>query len=103
MAVIDPALDCEFKAERTSTRSADRLLAYVAAHALQVDWILETHTHADHLSSARSLRERVGGRIALGENIRQVQAVFKTTTTSSARSCPMAGSSTTCSKTARSS
>ena len=76
-AVIDPVLDYDFKSGRTSTRSADRLLAHLATHNLTVEWILETHAHADHLSSARYLQERVGGRIAIGENIRQVQAVFK--------------------------
>lgn len=76
-AVIDPVLDYDFKAGHTSTASADRVLAYLADHALQVDWILETHAHADHLSGAHYLRQRVGGRIAIGENIRQVQATFK--------------------------
>ena len=76
-AVIDPVLDYDFRSGRTSTRSADRLLAHVSSHGLTVEWILETHAHADHLSSARYLQERVGGRIAIGENIRQVQAVFK--------------------------
>ena len=76
-AVIDPVLDYNFKSGRTSTRSADRLLAYLSSHCLTVEWILETHAHADHLSSARYLQERVGGRIAIGENICQVQAVFK--------------------------
>ncbi|EWS56768.1 MULTISPECIES: MBL fold metallo-hydrolase [unclassified Methylibium] len=76
-AVIDPLLDFEFKAGRTSTGSADVVLACLAEQQLQVDWILETHAHADHLSAARYLQGRVGGRIAIGENIRAVQAVFK--------------------------
>jgi glyoxylase-like metal-dependent hydrolase (beta-lactamase superfamily II) len=76
-AAIDPVLDYDFKAGRTSTSSADRLLAYLLDNALQVDWILETHAHADHLSGARYLQDRVGGRIAIGENIREVQATFK--------------------------
>ena len=76
-AVIDPVLDYDFKAGHTSTVSADRVLAYLTEHALQVDWILETHAHADHLSGAHYLRQRVGGRIAIGENIREVQATFK--------------------------
>lgn len=76
-AVIDPLLDFEFKAGRTSTDSADAVLACLAEQQLQVDWILETHAHADHLSAARYLQGRVGGRIAIGENIRAVQAVFK--------------------------
>ncbi len=76
-AVIDPVLDYDFKSGHTSTASADQVLAYLAEHALAVDWILETHAHADHLSGARYLQERVGGRIAIGENIRVVQATFK--------------------------
>ena len=76
-AVIDPVLDYDFKSGHTGTVSADRVLACVAEHALQVDWILETHAHADHLSGARYLQARVGGRTAIGENIRVVQATFK--------------------------
>ena len=63
-AIVDPVLDFDFKSGRTSTVQADRLLAYVREHGLTVQWILETHAHADHLSSARYLQERVGGRIA---------------------------------------
>lgn len=76
-AVIDPVLDYDFKSGHTSSTSADQVLAYLAEHVLQVDWILETHAHADHLSGARYLQQRVGGRIAIGENIRSVQAAFK--------------------------
>lgn len=76
-AVIDPVLDFDFKSGQTGTVSVDRILAYLAEHALTVDWILETHAHADHLSGARHLQERVGGRIAIGEHIREVQATFK--------------------------
>ena len=76
-AVIDPVLDYDFKSGHTGTTSADRVLACVAENALTVDWILETHAHADHLSGARYLQQRVGGRIAIGENIRVVQATFK--------------------------
>ena len=76
-AVIDPVLDYDFKSGHTSSTSADQVLAFLADHALEVDWILETHAHADHLSGARYLQQRVGGRIAIGENIRAVQATFK--------------------------
>ncbi len=76
-AVIDPVLDYDFKSGHTASTSADRVLGYLAEHSLQVDWILETHAHADHLSGARYLQQRVGGRIAIGENIRAVQATFK--------------------------
>ena len=76
-AVIDPVLDYDFKSGHTSTRSADQVLACVRAQGLQVDWILETHAHADHLSGARYLQQRTGGRIAIGEHIREVQATFR--------------------------
>jgi glyoxylase-like metal-dependent hydrolase (beta-lactamase superfamily II) len=76
-AVIDPVLDYDFKSGHTSTSSADQLLACVREQGLQVDWILETHAHADHLSGARYLQSRVGGRIAIGEHIREVQATFQ--------------------------
>jgi glyoxylase-like metal-dependent hydrolase (beta-lactamase superfamily II) len=76
-AVIDPVLDYDFKSGHTSTHSANQVLACLAKHQLQVDWILETHAHADHLSGARYIQQRVGGRIAIGENIRAVQATFK--------------------------
>jgi len=76
-AIIDPVLDFDFKSGRTSTKSANALLAHVRDRDLTLQWILETHAHADHLSSARYLRQQAGGRIAIGENIRQVQAVVK--------------------------
>jgi glyoxylase-like metal-dependent hydrolase (beta-lactamase superfamily II) len=76
-AVIDPVLDFDFKSGRTRTDSADQLLDYIRTAGLTVQWILETHAHADHLSSAGYIRQQAGGRIAIGENIRQVQAVFK--------------------------
>lgn len=76
-AVIDPVLDYDFKSGHTGTASADKLLAYVRDHGLSVDWILETHAHADHLSGARHVQEQVGGKIAIGENIRVVQSTFK--------------------------
>lgn len=77
-AVIDPVLDFDFKSGHTATTSADAMLAHVKAQGLTVQWILETHAHADHLSSARYIQQQVGGRIAIGENIREVQATFKT-------------------------
>ncbi len=75
-AVIDPVLDYDFKSGHTHTASADRVLAYVAEQQLQIDWILETHAHADHLSAAHYLKEHVGGCVAIGEHIREVQAGF---------------------------
>lgn len=76
-AIIDPVLDFDFKSGHTSTASADQLLAYIRRNGLQVDWILETHAHADHLSGASHVQAQAGGRIAIGEHIRAVQAVFR--------------------------
>lgn len=76
-AVIDPVLDFDMKSGCTATDSADQVLAYLREHQMKVEWILETHAHADHLSAARYLQEQAGGRIAIGEHIRDVQAVFK--------------------------
>lgn len=76
-AVIDPVLDYDFKSGHTDTKAADQVLAYLEEKGLKVEWILETHAHADHLSAARYLQGRVGGRIGIGENIREVQATFK--------------------------
>lgn len=76
-ALVDSVLDYDAKSGRTATRSADALLAFVSEQALTVQWILETHAHADHLSAAHYLREKVGGKIAIGAAITQVQKVFK--------------------------
>ena len=76
-AIIDPVLDFEFRSGSTQTASAERIIQRVRDAGLSVQWILETHAHADHLSSARHIQGVLGGRIAIGENIRQVQAVFK--------------------------
>jgi glyoxylase-like metal-dependent hydrolase (beta-lactamase superfamily II) len=76
-AVIDPVLDYDPRSGHTTTTSADRILDHLRAQGLSVEWILETHAHADHLSAARYLQAQVGGRIAIGERIREVQATFK--------------------------
>ena len=76
-AVIDPVLGFDFKSGHTDTAAVDQVLGYLRDKGLKYEWILETHAHADHLSGARYLQERIGGRIAIGENIRQVQATFK--------------------------
>jgi glyoxylase-like metal-dependent hydrolase (beta-lactamase superfamily II) len=76
-AVIDPVLDFNFKSGHTGTRSADAIADYVKAQGLTVQWILETHAHADHLSGARHLQQQLGGKIAIGEHIREVQGTFK--------------------------
>lgn len=77
-AIVDSVLDYDPKSGRTSTTSADKIIAYVREHALHVEWILETHAHADHLSAAPYLKRHLGGRIAIGQDIRRVQGVFKT-------------------------
>ncbi|MBS7348600.1 MAG: MBL fold metallo-hydrolase [Comamonas sp.] len=76
-AVIDSVLDYDQKSGRTGRSSADQVIAYVREQNLTVDWLLETHAHADHLSAAPYLREHIGGKIAIGSHIRQVQEVFK--------------------------
>ncbi|WP_340313954.1 MBL fold metallo-hydrolase [Rhizorhabdus argentea] len=75
-AIIDPVLDFDFASGRTGTASADKILAYVADKDLTVEWLLETHAHADHLSSAPYLQERLGGRTAIGRAITAVQDHF---------------------------
>lgn len=76
-AVVDPVLDYDPKAGRTGTGGAQRLVDYVRAKDLQVDWILETHAHADHLSAAPFVRAEVGGRLAIGDKIVEVQKIFR--------------------------
>ncbi|HEX5310880.1 MBL fold metallo-hydrolase [Aquabacterium sp.] len=76
-AVVDPVLDFDQKSGRTSHLHADEVIAFVRSHQLQVDWILETHAHADHLSAAPYLQQTLGGRIAIGAAIARVQSVFK--------------------------
>jgi glyoxylase-like metal-dependent hydrolase (beta-lactamase superfamily II) len=75
-AIIDPVLDFDAPSGRTSTASADRLIAHVRAHGLSVAWILETHAHADHLSAAPYVQRELGGRIAIGAHITTVQKTF---------------------------
>ncbi len=76
-AVIDSVLDYDPRSGRTSTASADAVVTWVRAQGLEVDWLLETHAHADHLSAAPHLQQQLGGRIAIGAHIRAVQAVFR--------------------------
>lgn len=75
-AIIDPVLDFDPAAGRTSTRSADVLIKAIESHHLAVDWILETHAHADHLSAAPYLRDKLGGKVAIGRHITEVQGAF---------------------------
>jgi len=76
-AIVDPVLDYDAASGRTSTRSADKLLAFVSDNNLGVGWILETHVHADHLSGAPYIKERTGGETGIGECVTKVQEVFK--------------------------
>jgi glyoxylase-like metal-dependent hydrolase (beta-lactamase superfamily II) len=77
-AIIDAALDFDQAAGRTDTALADRIVAHVREHGLTVEWILETHAHADHLSAAPYLKQQLGGKIGIGEHITDVQQLFKT-------------------------
>jgi len=76
-AIIDSVLDYDPKSGRTSTTSADKVIDYVKANQLHVEWILETHAHADHVSAAPYLKKHLGGKVAIGNHITQVQKVFK--------------------------
>ncbi|HQN45622.1 MAG TPA: MBL fold metallo-hydrolase, partial [Rugosibacter sp.] len=76
-AIIDPVLDYDPKSGRTHTALADQVISFITQQKLAVDWILETHAHADHLSAAHYLKSKLGGRIAIGEHIKAVQNVFK--------------------------
>ena len=75
-AVVDSVLDFDEKAGRTSTDAADAIVAFVEANGLAVDWLLETHAHADHLSAAPYLQDKLGGKLAIGAGITTVQEVF---------------------------
>lgn len=75
-AIIDPVLDFEPASARTDTKSADAVIDYVESHGLDCQWILETHVHADHLSAAPYIRERLGGQLAIGSRISVTQETF---------------------------
>jgi len=76
-AIIDSVLDYDPKSGRTQTHSADQVVDYVRANNLTVQWILETHAHADHLSAAAYLQQRLGGQTGIGHRIAEVQRVFQ--------------------------
>lgn len=75
-AIIDSVLDFDAAAGRTATKAADDIIAFVKERGFDVQWLLETHVHADHLSAAPYLKEKLGGKIAIGANITVVQDVF---------------------------
>lgn len=75
-AIIDSVLDFEAASGRTSNGSADRIIEYVNSKKLKVTWLIETHAHADHISAAPYLQEKLGGKLAIGRDIIRVQEVF---------------------------
>jgi glyoxylase-like metal-dependent hydrolase (beta-lactamase superfamily II) len=75
-AVIDSVLDFDYASGRTDTRSADAVIAFVKSEGLTVEWLLESHVHADHLSAAPYIQREVGGKIGIGDRIRVVQDTF---------------------------
>jgi len=75
-AIVDSVLDYDPASGRTSHDSADKIVAFVKEHGLTVEWLLETHVHADHLSAAPYLKAALGGKIAIGANIKTVQGIF---------------------------
>ena len=75
-AIVDSVMDFDQPSGRTSFESADRIIDYVRDQSLRVGWLLETHAHADHLSAAPYLQEKLGGKLAIGDRIRTVQEVF---------------------------
>ena len=75
-AIIDSVLDFDYASGKTDRVSADQIIAYIKEEALQTQWILETHVHADHLSAAPYLKDQLGGTLAIGDQIKVVQNVF---------------------------
>lgn len=75
-AIIDPVLDYDHRAGKIATHSADAVLARAAERGLTIDWVLETHAHADHLTAARHIKARTGAKVAIGEHISDVQRIF---------------------------
>lgn len=75
-AIVDPVLDYDHRAGKLATASADKVLARAAQMGLTVDWVLETHAHADHLTAAQHIKAKTGARVAIGEHITDVQKIF---------------------------
>ncbi len=75
-AIVDPVMDIDYAAGRIAFEHADRMIDHVRAHGLTVEWVIETHVHADHLSGAPYIQERLGGRLAIGSDIVAVQERF---------------------------
>ena len=75
-AVIDAVMDFDYAAGHIGFKSADKIIAYIRENSLQLEWLIETHAHADHLSAAPYIQEKLGGKIGIGEHIQEVQEVF---------------------------
>ena len=75
--IIDPVLDYDERAGRITTEFSDQMLAKVGEQGLTIEWILDTHPHADHLSAAQYLKEKLGAPVAIGEHVRKVQVLWK--------------------------
>lgn len=75
-AIVDSVMDIDYAAGRISHAHADAIIAYVKAHGLTVEWLIETHVHADHLSAAPYIQQRLGGKLGIGRNITVVQETF---------------------------
>ncbi len=75
-AIVDSVMDIDYAAGRITYDSADKIIAYVHEHELAVEWLIETHVHADHLSGAPYLQGKLGGKIGIGERITVVQETF---------------------------
>ncbi len=75
-AVVDSVMDIDYAAGRITYEHADEIIAYIRANNLKLEWLIETHVHADHLSAAPYIQQELGGRIGIGENIKIVQDVF---------------------------
>ncbi len=75
-AIVDPVLDYDHRAGKVSTVSADKVMAKAAERGLQIDWVLETHAHADHLTAAPHIKKKTGAQLVIGEHIKDVQNIF---------------------------
>ncbi|MFN3746779.1 MAG: MBL fold metallo-hydrolase [Hyphomicrobiaceae bacterium] len=75
-AIVDSVMDIDYAAGRISYASADKIIEHVRTHGLTVEWLIETHAHADHLSAAPYIQQKLGGKIGIGEHITTVQTVF---------------------------
>jgi glyoxylase-like metal-dependent hydrolase (beta-lactamase superfamily II) len=75
-AVVDPVMDIDYAAGRISPGSADKIIAVIRERGLRIDWLIETHAHADHLSAAPYIQQKLGGKLGIGENITIIQDTF---------------------------